>query len=189
MGTGPDFASGAFGPWRLPKAAAVSLGRPGPAFQGCRGPSSVRTGQREPVPFGMESQSCQFSMNAHRGHLPGSRSRVRSHLCPDPSFHRHRWKCCPAGPGDSGLCPHPQSGCSPTSTRACPCTRGNPFNLYQKGGGEACHLIQNNQMTYGPESMHRSHAGNRTGGPVTGCHPAGIWLKSVLKGKSSIFLC
>lgn len=40
--------------------------------------------------------------------------------------------------------------------------------IYIKKGGEACHIIQNNQMTYGLESMNRSHAGNRTGRPVTG---------------------
>lgn len=83
------------------------------------------------------------------------------------------------------VCVLAQSGCSPGSTKACPCPRGNQFNSYQKGGG-ACHIIQNNQVTYGLESMNHSHAGNRTGRPVTGWHPTGVWLKSGSQFKGQI---
>lgn len=140
----------------------------------------------------MEIQSCQFWMNTRLGHLQCGRSCVRSYLCRDPSYRRCR-KCCPEGPRgflatgpDNTVCVLTHSLAALQEVPKLAPALGGTNLIYIKKGGKACHIIQNNQMTYGLESMNRSHAGNRTGRPVTGWHPAGVWLKSGSQFKGQI---
>lgn len=96
VGARPDFPSGAFRTLRLLRQRVTSLGLPVSAFRGCRGPSCVWTGQREPFSSCMEIQSC---LNEHTPRSPPVQSKLCEELLVPGPFLQPLLEMLPGGPG------------------------------------------------------------------------------------------